>query len=245
LQINKIDDEHLETFDEYVTFLDKKVNDLKTQGAVALKTVTPYYRGMDYIDVPEAEARRAFQTMHKPTVTQQKSVEDFAFHFIIRKAIEVKLPVQIHTGILAWNRVFLPHCNPVALNHLFLQYPECRFILFHGGFPFIGETGALVKAFPNVFLDFCWLPWISQSITKRCLHDWLDLIPYNKLMWGGDAHRAECVHGHWQIAQQVVIEVLSEKILDYRFSLKTAAQIIKGIFRNNAINIFHLDLPQE
>jgi uncharacterized protein len=243
-QIETTDGEHIETFDEYVAYLDRKIHVFKVKGAVALKTVTPYYRGLDYVDIPEVEARRTFQTTQEPSPQQQKTIEDFAFHYIIRKAIELDLPVQIHTGMLAWNRVFLEYCNPTALNHLFIQYPECRFILFHGGFPYTGETGVLVKTFPNVYLDFCWLPWISMSITKRCLHEWLDLIPHSKLMWGGDAHRAECVHGHWLLAQQAVVEVLSEKIHQRRFSLETAAQIAEGIFRNNAIRIFQLNLSQ-
>ena len=242
---NSFEDGHTETFDEYIEFIDHKLDEFKIKRAVALKTVTPYYRGFDYVDVPEFEVRRIFETKGKLSDNDKKSIEDFTFHFIIRKAIELELPIQIHTGILAWNQVILDHCNPAVLNSFFLQYPKCQFILFHGGFPFIEETGALVKAFPNVFLDFCWLPWISQSITKRCLHDWLDLIPYNKLMWGGDAHRAECIHGHWLIAQETVVEVLRERIHENRLSLDAAIAITKGIFRNNAINIFRLDLPQE
>jgi hypothetical protein len=236
---------HKETFDEYTAFIDSKLVEFKKKGAITLKTVTPYYRGFDYTDVPEAEVKHIFSKNKEFNSSEKKSIEDFTFHFIIRKAIELELPIQIHTGILAWNEVILEHCNPAALNPLFLQYPKCRFILFHGGFPYTEETAALVKAFPNVFLDFCWLPWISESVTKRCLRDWLDLVPNNKLMWGGDAHRAECVHGHWLIAQKAVVEVLTEKVNENHISLESAVQIAKGIFRNNAINIFHLNLPQE
>ncbi len=243
-QIEKMDGERVKSFDAYLEFLDWKLSEFKANGAVALKTVTPYYRGLNYAEVSEGEARSAFCTTGDPAPVEQKAVEDFAFHFIIQKAIELGLPIQIHTGLLAWNRIFLEHCNPVALNPIFLRYPTCRFILFHGGYPYADETGVLAKTFPNVFLDFCWLPWISLSITKRCLHEWLDLVPHSKLMWGGDANRAECVHGHWLMAQQAVVEVLSEKVFKRHLSLNYATRIARGIFRNNAINIFQLDLPQ-
>jgi hypothetical protein len=34
---------------------------------------------------------------------ETKMLEDFMFHWIIRKSIEYDLPVQIHTGYLAGN----------------------------------------------------------------------------------------------------------------------------------------------
>ena len=239
-QIAEIDNEQFSHFDAYVQFLDQKISEFKRKGAVALKTVTPYYRGFDYQEVSADEARRVFRVDGNPTPDEQKKVEDFAFHFVIRKAIELDLPVQIHTGILAQNSIYLPHCNPSHLNGLFLRYPQCRFILFHGGYPFSDELGVLVKTFPNVFLDLCWMPWISLRLTKQYLNIWLELIPVNKFMWGGDAHRAECIHGHWLLAQQAVCEVLSEKVREGALTFGNALLIAQGIFHNNAQSLFSI-----
>lgn len=237
-QIRQMDGEAFSHFDDYMQFLDRKLTEFKKKGAVALKTVTPYYRGFDYDEVPEDEARRVFRVTGDPPPKEKKTVEDFVFHFVVRKAIELNLPIQVHTGLLAWNTTYLPYCNPTQLNTLFLRYPECRFILFHGGYPFADELGVLVKTFPNVFLDLCWLPWISLQLTKRFLHIWLEIVPSNKFMWGGDAHRAECVHGHWLLAQQAVTEVLSEKVKDGALDRQTAGRIAQGIFCNNAQSLF-------
>jgi uncharacterized protein len=237
-RIKQIDGAEFSCFDEYIQFLDQKLVGFRSKGAVALKTVTPYYRGLDYEEVSEDQARRSFRSAGDPTLDEQKKVEDFAFHFVVRKAIELDLPIQVHTGILAWNTTFLPYCNPTQLNKIFLRYPQCRFVLFHGGYPFSDELGVLVKTFPNVFLDLCWMPWISVQLTKRFLDIWLEIIPTNKFMWGGDAHRPECVHGHWLLAQKAVCEVLSEKVQGGSLKPEVAQQVIQGIFRGNAQSLF-------
>jgi predicted TIM-barrel fold metal-dependent hydrolase len=243
-KIRSMDNILITNFDDYLNFVTSKLESFKTNGAVALKTVTPYYRGFEYEEVSEADARRAFEGGAEPDSGRQKTVEDFLFNFVIQKAITLDLPIQIHTGLLAWNTVRLNDCNPAALNRIFIRYPSCRFVLFHGGYPFADETGVLAKAFPNVFLDFCWLPWISFTLTKRFLHAWLDIVPNNKLMWGGDAHRAECVHGHWLLARRAVVEVLDEKVDRGALTYEDAERILRGIFRNNAIRSLKLDLTQ-
>jgi len=237
-QIKKMDGVEFLTFDDYVQFLDRKLTEFKQKGAIALKTVTPYYRGLDYEEISAKDARYAFRLTGEPNPQEKKAVEDFAFHCVIRKAIELDLPVQVHTGILAWNTTFLPHCDPTQLNTLFLRYPKCRFVLFHGGYPYSDEVGVLVKTFPNVFLDLCWMPWISLELTKRFLGVWLELVPSNKFMWGGDAHRAECVHGHWLLAQEAVCDVLSQKVRDGALDGKNALRIAQGIFHDNAQSLF-------
>ena len=239
-QIQQMDGANIRSFSGYLDFLDHRIAEFKRLGAVALKTVTPYYRGLKYDEVSKPRAQGAFSRSGKPTPAAQKTVEDFAFHFIVQKAVELDLPIQIHTGLLAWNTTYLPHCNPVDLNPLFLRYPACRFILFHGGYPYADELGVLAKTFPNVYLDLCWLPWISPQIAKHYLSLWLDLVPINKFMWGGDAHRAECVHGHWLLAQKVVIDVLSEKVSEGAFSGETAVSIARGVFGDNARRIFEI-----
>ena len=237
-QIEQMDGRKIQHFDDYLQFLGDKLLEFKTLGAVALKTVTPYYRSFEYDEVPEDEARGAYRATGVASAKEQKAVEDFAFHFVIQKAIELQFPVQIHTGLLAWNTTYLPYCNPTQLNGLFLRYPECRFVLFHGGYPYADELGVLAKTFPNVFLDLCWLPWISMELTKRFLGIWLEIVPTNKFMWGGDAHRAECVHGHWLLAQQAVVEVLGEKVKRGALDPQTAMRIVRGIFRENARSLF-------
>ena len=45
--------------------------------------------------------------------------------------------------------------------------PQTKFILFHGGYPWIGETGAIATRYQNVWIDSVWLPTISFTMAHR------------------------------------------------------------------------------
>jgi predicted TIM-barrel fold metal-dependent hydrolase len=172
---------------------------------------------------------------------EAKKIEDFMFHWIIQKAIEYDLPVQIHTGYLAGNGNILDNGQPVKLNNLFLQYPKAKFSLFHGGFPWTGEYAALGKMFPNVYLDLVWLPQISREEAVNSLDVMLDCVPYNKFFWGGDCGLIEESVGSLEFAKDVVSEVLTKRVNRGLLTEDLALEIIDGIFRENAIEVFELE----
>ena len=66
--------------------------------------------------------------------------------------------------------------------------PNTKFILFHGGYPWVGETGVIVMRFRNVWVDACWLPTLSYTMAKRAFQEWLDAFPSDRIMWGADTH---------------------------------------------------------
>ena len=115
---------------------------------------------------------------------EKKHLQDFIFHHIIQQSIKLDLPVQIHTGYLAGNRGWLDNGQPMKLLNLFIKYPEAKFILFHGGYPWTSDYVALGKQFSNVYLDLVWLPQISKTEAIRTFHEMLDAVPYNKIYVG-------------------------------------------------------------
>ena len=68
-------------------------------------------------------------------------------------AQEKGMIMQIHTGIQEGNGNLLSNSRPSHLNEIFLEYPNMKFDLFHIGYPYQGELGALCKMFPNVYVD--------------------------------------------------------------------------------------------
>ncbi|GAB4127682.1 MAG: hypothetical protein Kow001_22850 [Acidobacteriota bacterium] len=60
-------------------------------------------------------------------------LEDFLVDWLVERAIEADLPIQIHTGYLASNRLRIDQTDPMLLNSLFIRHPRARFVLFHGG----------------------------------------------------------------------------------------------------------------
>lgn len=119
------------------------------------------------------------------SLNEKEKLQDFITHYIIQKATLENLPIQIHTGTFARNANNLQNGNPLLLNNLFLEYPNSKFILFHFSFPFIREAFALAKIFPNVYLDLCWVSILSKEVAITSLKEYFDLVPVNKLTWGG------------------------------------------------------------
>ena len=39
----------------------------------------------------------------------------------------------------------------------------------------------------HVWLDSVWMPTLSYETAKRAFHEWLDVMPSSRIMWGADA----------------------------------------------------------
>jgi hypothetical protein len=232
----------MENLDKYLDFCDHMLKKYIDNRGVCIKNSLAYSRTLYYEDVPYEEAKRLYA---KPSAAlsaaEAKKIEDFMFHWFIRKSVEYDLPVQIHTGYLGDNGNTIENSYPLKLNNLFLQYPKARFILFHGGFPWTGEFTALGKMFPNVYLDLVWLPQISREKAVQSLDVMLDCVPYNKLFWGGDCNNIEGEVGALEYAKDVVAEVLAKRVKRGLLTEGVAMEIIDRIFRENAVEMFKLE----
>jgi len=223
----------------YCEFLFQKNLD---RNAVCIKNSMAYGRSLDYNEVSFEEAERLYEIpSSRLTDQERKKLEDFMFHWIIEKSIEHNLPIQIHTGYLAGDGNYLENGKPAKLNNLFLKYRDARFSLFHGGYPWTSEFVALGKMFPNVYLDLVWLPQISREKAVLTLDEILDCVPYNKIFWGGDCAFIEESTGSLEFAKSVVAETLAKRIERGLLTEEVAYDIVKRIFRTNAIEVFNLN----
>jgi hypothetical protein len=232
----------IKTLDDYLAFADHLFQKFLDHHVVCLKNSMAYGRTLYYEDVPYEKAKELF-TLDSSSLSQaeRKSLEDFMFHWICEKTIELDLPIQIHTGYLAGNGNNLENGRPAKLNNLFLKYRKARFSLFHGGYPWVGEFAALGKMFPNVYLDLVWLPQISRESAVQGLDEMFDCVPYNKFFWGGDCHFIEESTGSLEFGKSVVAEVLAKRIERGLLTEEVAKDIALKIFRENAIQFFKLN----
>ena len=232
----------INNLDDYLKYSEYLFTRNVEHNAVCVKNSMAYSRSLYYEDVPYEEARTLF---NKPSVSlssvEAKKIQDFMFHWVIQKSIEHELPIQIHTGYLAGNGNTLDNGQPKKLNNLFLKYPEAKFVLFHGGFPWTGEYAALGKMFPNVYLDIVWLPQISREEAVSALDVMLDCMPYNKFFWGGDCALIEESTGSLEFGKDVVTEVLTKRMQRGLLTEEVALEIVRRIFRENAIETFQLE----
>ena len=235
------DGHEINNLDDYLEFCDQLFKKNIENKAVCLKNSQAYSRTLFYDNVPYEEAQALYnKPSSRLTPSEAKKIEDFMFHWIIQKAIEYDLPIQIHTGYLAGNGNELDNGQPVKLNNLFLKYPKAKFDLFHGGFPWTGESAALGKMFRNVYLNIVWLPQISREEAVNALDEMFDCVPYNKFFWGGDCGLIEESAGSLEYGKDVVSEVLAKRVKRGLLTEEVAIDIVDRVFRENVIEVFNL-----
>jgi hypothetical protein len=231
----------IQSLDDYLKYCDHLFHNNLDHKAVCIKNSMAYSRSIYYEHVSYDEACMIFnKPSQKLSPEEVKKIQDFMFHWIIQKSIEYDLPIQIHTGYLAGNGNLLENGKPVKLNNLFLKYPDARFVLFHGGYPWTGEYAALGKMFPNVYLDIVWLPQISREKAVTALDEMFDCVPYNKFFWGGDCVFIEEATGSLEFGKEVVAEALTRRVERGLLTEDVAFEIVRRIFRENAIEVFKL-----
>jgi hypothetical protein len=232
----------MQTLDEYLTYCDHLFLKNIEHKAVCLKNTLAYSRALDFEEVPYETARALYGKRKEGlNPVDSKQLQDFLFHWIIQRSIEYELPIQIHTGYLAGNGNYLENGRPVKLNNLFMRYPEARFVLFHGGYPWTGEYAALGKMFPNVYLDMVWLPQISREKAVLALDEMFDCVPCNKFFWGGDCGLIEESVGSLEYGKEVLAEVLARRIGRGLLTEDVACDIVRKVLRENAIEFFRLE----
>jgi hypothetical protein len=228
--------------DDFLSFTEHLLEQFQKNKVVCFKNTLAYGRTLDFEYISYEKAKALFNRNTKDlSDLEKKNLQDFMFHWIIQKSIEVNLPIQIHTGYLAGNGNTLENSHPIKLNKLFLRYPDAKFVLFHGGYPWTGEYSALAKMFANVYLDIVWLPQISREAAIKALDEMLDCVPYNKFSWGGDCHFIEESVGSLEFAKEVITQVLIKRINRGLMTENTAFDVIRKIFRENAIHLFNLE----
>jgi predicted TIM-barrel fold metal-dependent hydrolase len=225
----------IDTIDDYLAVLDKIFVHAKEKGAVCLKTTLAYERGLDFANVPKERAVAAFRKRDgKHSAAEIKDFEDFIMWRLVGLSAKHGLPFQIHTGDAR-----IQGSNPMNLVDLIDANPATKFILFHGGYPWIGETGAIASKYPTrVWVDSCWLPTISETMARRAFHEWLDVMPSDRIMWGADCNHAEGIYGATEFTRRCLAEVLAERVERGELKEEHAKRIGKQIMRDNALALF-------
>jgi predicted TIM-barrel fold metal-dependent hydrolase len=151
----------------------------------------------------------------------------------VRLSAKYELPFQIHTG-----HGRLQGSSPMMLLDVIQANPQTKFILFHGGFPWIGETAAIGMRHRNVWIDSVWLPTLSYTMAKRAYQEWLETMPSDRILWGADTVQAEGIYAATEFTRQCLAEALAEKVERGELTEEHAARIGRQILRDNALALF-------
>lgn len=224
----------IETFDDYLKTLEAIFQKAVESDAVCLKSTLAYQRTLDFANVPKERAVKAFGKKRSELTPEEiKDFQDFIFWRVCEWSAKYELPFQIHTG-----QARIQGSNPMLLVDLIAANPKTKFILFHGGFPWIGETGVIAMKYKNVWIDSVWLPQMSYTTAKRAYQEWLEVMPSDRIMWGADTVNAEGIYAATVFTRQCVSEALAEKVVRGELREEQANRIGQQIMRDNALKLF-------
>jgi predicted TIM-barrel fold metal-dependent hydrolase len=230
------------TLSAYLEALEAAFRHAKTHGAVGAKSMLAYQRTLEIGRPTQAEAKKLFgRTNLAPAET--KTLQDYLAHAVAEQAGVFDLPYQTHIGYGSWQSNITGQANPLLLNPLFEAHRRTKFVLLHGGYPFIGEMGTLAKNHPNVFIEAGWLAYIAPAAYRRALSEWLDSVPSNKLL----AFSADCLHieqtfGALLLTRRLLAQTLAEKIDNEGWSQELAQAVAAGLMSENAVELYQLKL---
>lgn len=225
---------NIDTFDQFLALVETLFQEAVAADAVCLKSTQAYERTLDYQRVSREQAAVAYGKSPADTSAQeQKQFEDFMFWHVCRLSAKYDLPFQVHTGDAR-----IQGSNPMLLVDVIEANPQTKFILFHGGYPWVGETGAIAMKYRNVWIDSCWLPTLSYTIARRAYQEWLDVVPSDRILWGADAVDAESIYAATEFTRQCLAEALAEKVERGELQERHAIRIGHQIMRENALKLF-------
>lgn len=223
----------------------------KREGAVAVKFVAAYLRPLDFADVPQAQAGAVYARFVRggePAWGEYKTLQDFLFRYIAREAGRLGLVVHIHTGGGCGHYFNLSGAHPLLLESV-LNDPklrETKFVLIHGGYPFVNETGFLLEK-PNVYADFSAQTFLlTPQALSRVLRNWLEYEP-EKILFGTDASPAtpevSWEESAWltnKTAREALAIALTGMMNDGDITRERASELALMVMRENAIRLYGL-----
>jgi predicted TIM-barrel fold metal-dependent hydrolase len=224
----------IKTLDDYLAAIDAIFQKAIASDAVCLKTTLAYQRTLDFANVPRERAEKAFgRPKAELSAEEIEDFQDFILWRLCELSAKYELPFQIHTG-----QARIQGSNPMLLVDMIAANPKTKFVLFHGGFPWVGETGVIAMRHKNVWVDSVWLPQLSYTMAKRAYQEWLEVMPSDRILWGADTVQAEGIYAATVWTRQCLSEALAEKVERGELREEQAIAIGRQVLRENALKLF-------
>ncbi len=238
------------SLDQYVHACRTIFEGFKKYGAIAFKDQTAYERTLEFDNPTRAEAEKVFNWMMEDPRRSisypdgAKPLEDYLFHEFMRMAQEMDLPVQLHTGHMAWVYNDIAKTNAVGLTSVLELHRDVRFDLFHANWPYDGEILYLAKNYPNVTIDFCWANIIDPIYCQRMFMQALSCVPHGKIHgYGSDfGGYADSAWSHASIARDNIAIALSQMVEMEYLGVDEAKEVAHAWLFGNANEFFRLGL---
>jgi hypothetical protein len=223
----------VDTFDDYLAMLDVLMDTLVERNQIGLKNALAYDRSVDFDDVDEELARRAWG-QRSPAADERKAFGDVVVDRLCRLAGERDVPFQMHLGSAQ-----IRGSHPMNAAGLIERHPNTRFLLMHLAFPWSRDLLGLAFVYRNVWLDLTWSGLLSPSYFKQTLHEAIEVLPdESRMMFGGDNWHVEETYGAIGLMRRLIGEVLQEKVDGGYFGSGDAERLARKMLSENASRFF-------
>ncbi|WP_127572349.1 amidohydrolase family protein [Georgenia faecalis] len=247
------------TLDGYKDFVLASLTRRKAEGFVGLKIASAYVRTLEFVRTDVETATRAWSRLRAEadqpfagreaeaglTAAAHKELADHLAFFIAEWAVEVGLPMQIHTGFGHTEPgLRISTANPLLLEEL-LGDPALnalQVILIHGGFPYSANLTALAQMNANVHLDFSWMPYLHHHAVGRLLEEWLELLPADRVMFGTDTGSPEIHVAATRRARLSLDGVLHSGVTDGLWTPRQATWLAERVLHQNLCDVYGIAL---
>jgi len=225
------------TLADYLEVVRANLQCAKRQGVVGLKMMSAVLPPED-----PAAAASAWAALRAGQEHDSAALATYLKHQVLELAAAEDLTVAVHCGIIWTNWQDFTTLHPRHMIPTILAHRRTRFDLYHAGIPWLRETGVIAKSYPNVWLNLCWCHIISPQMSMAALNEWLDLVPYNKILgFGGDYGRpVEKVYGHLQLALEDIATVLAGRVEQGWMGEAQALRVAHAWLWDNPVELYRL-----
>ncbi len=223
----------VETFDDYLAMLEVVLVTMADRHQVGLKNALAYDRSVDFDDVDERLARRAWGR-RDPAADERKAFGDVVVDRLCRLAGERDVPFQMHLGSGQ-----IRGSHPINAAGLIERHPKTRFLLMHLAFPWSRDLLGMAFVYRNIWIDLTWSALLSPTYFRQSLHEAIEVLPdESRMMIGGDNWHVEETYGAIGTFRRLIGEVLEEKVDDGYFKADDARRLARKILGENAARFF-------
>jgi hypothetical protein len=237
------------TFDDYLQFVTRLVEDNQKHGGVGIKFEIGYFRSLHFDDPAKQTAEAIYEKYRgggTPSDSEYRDFQDYLFRYLISEAGRLHLPVQIHTAVGVGDYYSVSNSTALNLENILRdpRYGSTTFVLLHGGYPF-QEQAIWLTARKNVYLDSSLMGlYLYPADFKNALRHWLLLYP-DKVVFGSDAFPFNDAVGaeesYWiavRSARIALTAALTEMILNHEVTEQQALAFAHAYLHDNALRLY-------
>jgi uncharacterized protein len=162
----------------------------------------PYFEGTADLPFPDLGVLRTEFTTGKLGVLGEigaqysgTAADDPKLEPYFALAEELDIPVGIHTGLGPPGIAYTPGRShfrvsigsPIHLEEVLVRHPKLRLYIMHAGWPYLEDTKAIMRAYPQVYADLAIIDWnLPREEFHDALHSLVRAGLGKRLMFGTD-----------------------------------------------------------